>query len=232
MASILIVEDDIQINSLLVEALNKEGYTVTSAYSGSEGLLLITQSNFDLVLLDLMLPGLSGLDLLKRIRLNNEVPIIVVSAKEQVDDKVELLEAGADDYLVKPFDLKELKARINVSLKRKQSTLQDTSSIERIYFEGLIFDFETQTITYNKQELSLTPQERRILELLLSQPKKVFSKLEIYEYAWGADYLADDKTLTVHISNLRKKLDQISSRPWIETVWGIGFRLVSIKNDK
>ncbi|MGF3077053.1 response regulator transcription factor [Facklamia sp. P12955] len=232
MVSILVVEDDTQISKMLVEALTIEGYSVTPAYSGSEGQLLFEQSSFDLILLDLMLPGLSGLDLLKIIRREKSIPVIVISAKEQVDDKVEILQAGADDYLVKPFDLKELKARIQVCLKRYQTSLEEKTSNKRLNFEGLMIDLETQTINYQGQELNLTPQERRILELLLSQPKKVFSKLEIYEYAWGANYLADDKTLTVHVSNLRKKLDQISKRPWIETVWGIGFRLISLKNKK
>ncbi|MGX7109513.1 response regulator transcription factor [Facklamia miroungae] len=232
MVSILVVEDDLQINNMLLEALTKEGYLVTPAYSGSEGQLLFELSNFDLILLDLMLPGLSGLDLLKIIRGEKSIPVIVISAKEQVDDKVELLQAGADDYLVKPFDLKELKARIQVCLKRHQTSLEEKTSDKRLNFEGLMIDFETRAINYQGQELNLTPQERRILELLLSQPKKVFSKFEIYEYAWGADYLADDKTLTVHMSNLRKKLNQISKRPWIETVWGIGFRLISLENKK
>ncbi|MGF3067397.1 response regulator transcription factor [Facklamia sp. P12945] len=232
MVSILVVEDDTQISKMLVEALTIEGYSVTPAYSGSEGQLLFEQSSFDLILLDLMLPGLSGLDLLKIIRREKSIPVIVISAKEQVDDKVEILQAGADDYLVKPFDLKELKARIQVCLKRYQTSLEEKTSNKRLNFEGLMIDLETQAINYQGQELNLTPQERRILELLLSQPKKVFSKLEIYEYAWGANYLADDKTLTVHVSNLRKKLDQISKRPWIETVWGIGFRLISLKNKK
>lgn len=224
MAEILLIEDDLEINNMLVEALTLNGFEVTAAYSGTEGQLLIKQQEFDLILLDLMLPGLTGEDLLKEIRLRSQTPVLIISAKEQIDEKVELLQSGADDYLVKPFNLKELIARIQILLKRSGGR-SEKINVSIYDYHGLVYNSQTKALTYQDQELQLTPQERLILSLLLQQPEKIFTKLEIYEHAWGGTYLAEDKTLTVHMSNLRKKLDQATGKTWIETIWGIGFRL-------
>lgn len=228
MTKILIVEDDVPINELLRETLLKAGYQVSAAFSGSEGKLLVTHESFDLILLDLMLPGMTGEELLQVIRQEDQVPVIVISAKGEIDEKVDLLQMGADDYLVKPFDLKELLARIQVCLKRRGPQLENLTSI--LTYQGLSYDLETNIVSYNGSEVSLTPQERKILELLMKDPKKIYSKLEIYEYAWGGTYLAEDKTLNVHMSHLRKKLNAITGQEWIQTVWGIGFRLRESEN--
>ncbi|WP_195854028.1 response regulator transcription factor [Aerococcus tenax] len=223
MASILIVEDDPNIQEVLSEKLKLEGYDFTQAYSGTEALLCLEKDNFDLVLLDLMLPGMTGEDFLANLRKEGDTPVIVLSAKDSSTSKVALLRAGANDYMVKPYDLNELLARIEVQLKNRQRIL--SSKAEIFSFEGLCLDQANQVITYQEQELSLTPRERAILILLLKSPKRIFTKQEIYEGAWQEAYYGDDKTLSVHISNLRKKLKEVSGRDWIETIWGLGFRL-------
>lgn len=223
MGKILIIEDNPDIHRLAEEALVKNGFETQSAYSGTEGQLLLGMEDFDLILLDLMLPGLSGEDLLKDIRSKSNIPIIVMSAKDAIDSKVEVLESGADDYIVKPFDLKELIARIQVQLKKK-GTLEAAPST--LYQLGdLVFDEEAGTLSFAGRELSLTRQESRILECFLKQPKKIFSKEEIYTVAWEDFYIGADKTINVHISNMRKKLLEQTGKEWIQTVWGVGFRL-------
>ncbi|WP_195851055.1 response regulator transcription factor [Aerococcus tenax] len=223
MASILIVEDDPNIQEVLSEKLKLEGYDFIQAYSGTEALLCLEKENFDLVLLDLMLPGMTGEDFLSNLRKENDTPVIVLSTKDSSTSKVNLLRAGANDYMVKPYDLNELVARIEVQLKNRQGNL--SSKTENLPFEGLCLDQANKVITYQGQELSLTPRERAILILLLKSPKRIFTKQEIYEGAWQEAYYGDDKTLGVHISNLRKKLKEVSGKDWIETIWGLGFRL-------
>ncbi|MDK6371797.1 response regulator transcription factor [Aerococcus urinae] len=223
MTIILIVEDDPSIQDMLSEKLKREGYDYKQAYSGTEALLNLDKTAFDLILLDLMLPGMTGEDFLSNLRKENNTPVIVLSAKDSSISKVTLLRAGANDYMVKPYDLNELMARIEVQLKNRQGT--SSSNPEIISYQGLSLDQANHLISYQGQELSLTPRERAILSLLLTYPKRIFSKQEIYEGAWQEAYFGDDKTLSVHISNLRKKLKAVSGRDWIETIWGLGFRL-------
>lgn len=225
MVSILLVEDDQEINNMLVEFLSQHEFKVTPAYSGTEGRLWIKSEAFDLVLLDLMLPGLSGEELLVEIRKISQVPVIVLSAKGQIESKVQVLRMGADDYMVKPFNLQELLARIQVCLKRNQIQAQTINQPIVYQLGGLSYNEETQVIAFQGQEIHLTAQERLILALLLKQPKKIFTKRELIELAWQDYYEGDDKTLNVHISNIRKKLTKVSQEDWIETVWGIGYRL-------
>ncbi|KAA9234344.1 MULTISPECIES: response regulator transcription factor [Aerococcus] len=223
MTTILIVEDDPSIQDMLSEKLKRDGYDYKQAYSGTEALLNLDKAAFDLILLDLMLPGMTGEDFLSNLRKENNTPVIVLSAKDSSTSKVSLLRAGANDYMVKPYDLNELMARIEIQLKNKQGTC--SSNTEIISCQGLSLDQANQLISYQGKELSLTPRERAILRLLLTYPKRIFSKQEIYEGAWQEAYFGDDKTLSVHISNLRKKLKAVSGKDWIETIWGLGFRL-------
>ena len=224
MTKILVIEDDVEINNLIKETLIKDGYQVTCAYSGTEGRLILKDQNFDLILLDLMLPGVSGESLLKEIHQELDLPIIVVSAKGEIEGKVQVLESGADDYLVKPFDLKELLARVQTCLRRSKAHRGVIDST--IYqHDGLKFDPINQVISYQDQEIILTPQERKILEILLKHPQKIFTKNELFELAWQDYYVGEDNTINVHISNLRRKLMKHTGKEFIETVWGIGFRL-------
>ena len=222
MNEILIVEDDMHISALLKEALQKEGYCCTQAFSGTEARLLLTMNRYALVLLDLMLPGISGEDVLQEIRRQGQTPVIVLTAKDTIDVKVEFLKKGADDYVTKPFDIKEVLARIEVQLRKSTKEIQKT----KISYQGMVLDKDTHQVFIDERELpKITKQEFSILELLLKHPKKLFSKEEIFEYAWEEVYMGETKTLDVHISNIRKKIKEVSDKEYIETVWGIGFRL-------
>lgn len=224
---VLIVEDDENINSLLREALTRHGLNCVQAYSGTDGLRIFKSDKFDLVLLDLMMPGMTGETLTQRIREVSKVPIIIVSAKSSVDSKVDLLSSGADDFIGKPFELKELIARVDVQLRKvsseeEQGQLSDAKVIE---FKDLRLDIENYTVTVKDTDIGLTRQEFKILELFLKYPGKVFSKREIYEYAWNDVYIGEDKTINVHISNIRTKIKKITEDEYIDTIWGVGFRL-------
>ncbi len=218
---ILVIEDNPEINNMIKESLLKNNYLCTQAYSGTEGLLQITSTKFDLIILDLMLPGITGAELLHKIKPQNHIPVIVVSAKDALDSKVELLESGANDYITKPFELKELLARISVQL-RSSSESFDTKPI---IYKDLCLDKSTYQISLKETIIPLTKQEFKIIELLLTYPNKVFSKQDIYNYAWNDYYLGEDNTINVHISNIRQKIKKITSTEYIETVWGIGFKL-------
>lgn len=222
MAKILIIEDDTNINNMIAEYLGENGYLCTQAFSGSEGSLRFSMEPFDLILLDLMLPGLSGEELIKLFV--GKVPVIVLSAKNELDSKVKLLSAGANDYICKPFDLKELLVRVQVQLRSLPASKLPDSSAE-LRYRDWILNPETQEMIAAGEPIELTLHEFRILELLMKHPKKVFTKQMIYEYAWDEDYFVDDKTINVHISNMRSKLKPSQTDSYIQTVWGMGFKL-------
>lgn len=223
MAKILIVEDDNDINALVKETLCNAGHECIQAYSGTEGLLYAKSKEFSLAVLDLMLPGISGEELLKEIKKLKSIPVIIMSAKDSIDTKIELLDSGAEDYITKPFDLKELTARVSVQLRRFSP--ENILVQEKLIFEELSLDTASMTVSVNDNALDLTRHEYKIMELLIKNPDKVFSKQAIYDYAWEDYYIGEDKTINVHISNIRKKLKSYSDKEYIETVWGIGFKL-------
>lgn len=218
MKNIFVVDDDINIGNMLEELLSREGYRVTRAYSGTEALLVLSSLRPDLVLLDLMLPGLDGKELRPRLR---GIPVIVVSAKVGVEDKVDLLLGGAADYVTKPFDTKELLARITVQLRNAVSA----GAGMRLEYGDLVMDTATHSISVCEQEVRLTRTEYAILKLLMQNPSQVITKTLLLEKISEDTPDCMESSLRVHISNLRKKLRDICGKDYIESVWGIGFKM-------
>lgn len=219
---ILIVEDDADINTIMAKHLAKQGYECTQAFTGTDGVMLLSQTLFDMVIMDLMLPGIQGEDAVRLIRSRNALlPIIVVSARVSVTDKVNLLNMGADDYLTKPFDLDELAARVEVQFRKRTTRVVN----DFIAFGDWTIDREARTLTVKDTPVPLTKTEFEVLELLVAHPNKVFTKHELYEMAWNEPYSVDDSTLNVHISNIRGKLKPSGTDSYIQTVWGLGFKL-------
>ncbi|NLZ47626.1 MAG: response regulator transcription factor [Clostridiales bacterium] len=225
-ANILIVEDDNEINNMLALLLSKNGYNVRQAYSGTEAKLYLDQMEFHLVLLDLMIPGVNGEQLLLDIRATNQMPIIVITAKLDKQLKLDLLRAGADDYIIKPFDLDEVSARVYSNIRRYLEFSNGNNSSERLTYKDIVMDKNTKEVWVNSKLVTLTAREFAILELILSHPKKVFTKANLFESVWGDEYLGDDNTVNVHISNLRHKLTKANTNEeYIETIWGMGYRI-------
>ncbi len=219
MHHILIIDDDTYINNMLSEALTREGYQVSCAFSGTEALLLLQNLRPDLILLDLMLPGLSGDQLLPKI---SEIPVIVVSARTDSDEKVNLLLGGAVDYVTKPFALRELLARITVHLRTPPA--KETRDILTI--DTLSLDTTSHEVSISDQTQKLTKTEFAILKLLMCNPGQAISKSHILEKISADTPDCTEGSLKQHVSNLRKKLRELDGKEHIESVWGIGFRLI------
>ena len=223
MKTIAIIDDDIHIGNILAEVLTQESYIVLRAYSGTEALYLLAQNKPDLILLDLMLPGLSGEEVLPHIR---DIPVIVLSAKADAQDKVNLLLNGAADYMTKPFDIKELLARIIVQFRKAEKVTDDTV----IAVGDLTLNVASQGMAVQGQPVKLTRTEYAILKLLMSNPKQVISKNTLLDRISLDTPDCTERSLKQHISNLRKKLKDVSGADYIETVWGIGFKLEEQKS--
>ncbi|MFT5873133.1 MAG: two-component system OmpR family response regulator [Clostridium sp.] len=224
--NILIVEDDNTINTLLARLMEKNGYNVVQAYSGTEAMLCIESSDFQLVLMDLMLPGITGNELIVSIRKTKEMPVIVISAKIDKKHKVELLNLGADDYITKPFDIEEVSARVYSNIRRYMKFYNNNDENQNLIYKNIFLNRETKEVYVNNKEINFTAREFHILELFLSHPKKVFSKANLFESVWGEEYFGDDNTVNVHMSNLRNKLQKANPKEeYIETLWGMGYKL-------
>ena len=223
--NILVVEDDQDINRLLCKILEGGGYCCRPAFSGSEAMLWAGQYEYDLVLLDLMLPGLTGEEFIARIRESRTMPIIVLSAKAGLESRVEVLRLGADDFIPKPFDNAEVLARVEAQLRRYKQFSPQGSASNRLTQGTLVLDRENITVEIEGKPVPVTAREFEILALLMAAPKKVFTREQLYEQVWGGEYMGDDNTVNVHISNLRSKLAKVSDNEFIKTVWGIGFKM-------
>ena len=226
---ILVVEDDWDINALLCKILSQNGYDVRGAYSGSEAKMCIEKSQYDLIILDLMLPGICGEELIKEIRKNYLMPIIVESAKITPEDKIGVLKMGADDFISKPFDINEVLARVEAQLRRyKAFSSSKTNSNNKLTHKNLTLDIDSRKVQVNGININLTVREFDILELLISNPNKVFTRANLFEAVWKDEFIGDYNTVNVHISNLRAKISKIDKEnEYIQTVWGIGFKLKS-----
>jgi len=222
MEKILIVEDDDYINQLLVDLL-EETYELEQAFSGTEAKRIFKKGKYDLILLDLMLPGLSGQDLIKEIRKDSNVPIIVITAKSEMSVLAEVFKLGANDYIAKPFHNVEVQARIESLLK---NTRQNSKKKEEVLeAAGIEMNLQTHTVLFNGHEIDLKLKEFDLLKCFLENPRKVFTKANLYETVWKEPYYGDDNTIAVHISRLRNKLEPYSEDELIKTVWGVGFKL-------
>ncbi|MDR3584952.1 MAG: response regulator transcription factor [Desulfosporosinus sp.] len=221
---IILVDDEPEILNLVRDYLSREGFTVLTALNGNEGMQLIEREKPDLVLLDWMLPGMSGLEMCKHLRETSTIPIIMLTAKSEEIDRVLGLEFGADDYIVKPFSLRELAARIKTVLRRSSGVAQENNSSILIRGE-LNIDITSHKVSKRGLELSLTPTEFNILHLLATRPGTVYSRLQLLRQAMGEEYLYYERSIDTHVSNLRKKVEDNPSDPkYVETVFGVGYR--------
>lgn len=225
MHCVLIVEDDSDINNFINDYFVIKGYATIQAFSGTEGLLrLKSEKNICCVILDLMLPGISGEEIIQEIRKVSDVPIITVSAKNEEEAKIEVLKLGADDFLLKPFNLEELQLKVERNIQKYLN--QQVSYKKNEEFKNIILNQDTREVFVSGQNVYFTSKEFDILMLLIQNPNKVISKEKIFKEVWHEDYCIDTQTVTVHIKNIRKKIKEINpTTPTIETVWGIGFKI-------
>ena len=225
---ILIVEDDTDINNLLKKILRAAGYEIEQAFSGTEAKFYFGNHWPDLLLLDLMLPGMSGEELLRQIRRERKcnIPVLILSAKNALKDKVELLGIGADDYITKPFEPEEIIARIQAAIRRSGLAANAETAPEALTYKNINLYPDLRKVVVQGAELSLTAKEYEILYLLIQNPEKVYSRESLYELVWQDGYYGTDHTVNVHISNLRKKIKEYDTiEDYVQSVYGIGFRL-------
>lgn len=219
-STILIIEDDKDINEMLTKLLTNNNYNVINAYSGTEG-VLVHDDSIDLILLDLMLPGKNGEEIIKELKNKNNVPVIVMSAIQDIDKKVDLFDLGANDYITKPFHNDELLARIKVQLRDKSNTISNILKFKDIELNRVNF-----TVNCNNKEVSFTKKEFELLKLLMENENQTLTKSMIFDSIWNDENSADDNTLNVHISKIKNKLKECNpDEEYIETVWSIGYRL-------
>ena len=220
---ILIVEDQKDVNAMLAQILKQAGYQIQSEYTGTDAINAIKTKEFELVLLDIMLPYKSGDEVLREMRTFTDTPVIVISEKDMVGTKIDLLKLGADDYITKPFDLGEVVARVESLLRR---TRRKENKDKPFTYKDITLDSATKRVSIGEKELDLTAKEYKILELLITNLGRVFTKANLYEIVWEDEYFEDDNAVKTHISNLRSKLKKANpNNDYIETVWGLGYRL-------
>ncbi len=227
---ILVIEDDADINRLLCRYLEREGYQVVGAFSGTEAKLQLQLGSFALILLDLMLPGASGEELIHEVRQTSHIPIIVISAKTALESKVKVLKTGADDYVTKPFEREEVLARVDALLRRSRNTNVPAANslMNKYILKQLVLNPVSREVVVKDHAIALTAYEFDILLLLLKNPDKVFTKEQLYQDIWKTGYYGEDNTINVHISNIRKKIKEYDGDSYIKTVWGIGFKVDTV----
>ena len=221
-ATILLIEDDRNISELLQLYLEKEGYAVITAPDGRQGLDQFRSAAPDLILLDVMMPVMNGWDTCRAIRAESQVPIIMLTAKSETDDKVMGLKAGADDYITKPFEMKEVLARIEAILRRAGTAR--AASANRIVFDRLVIDMDAFELIVDGKKVDAPPKEMELLHYLASTPNRVYTRNQLLDEVWGFDYFGDSRTVDVHIKRLREKLEGVSTKWSLKTVWGVGYK--------
>jgi len=221
--SVLIVEDDKNIAELLQMYLEKEGYAVTLATDGGQGLDKFRAIGPDLVLLDVMMPVMDGWAVCRAIRASSQVPVIMLTAKSEVDDKVAGLKSGADDYITKPFEMKEVLARIEAVLRRSERCAGENTA-RKLSFDKLTIDMDAFELTVDGKKVDTPPKEMELLFYLASSPNRVYTRNQLLDEVWGFDYFGDSRTVDVHVKRLREKLEGISPKWCLKTVWGVGYK--------
>ncbi|PWM13367.1 MAG: DNA-binding response regulator [Clostridia bacterium] len=221
--SILIVEDDNNIADLLRLYLEKEGYQATIAADGTQGIDLYRKLRPDLVLLDVMMPGVDGWGVLRAIRQDSQTPVIMLTAKGETTDKVSGLKQGADDYITKPFEMKEVLARIEAVLRRAAGD-GDKEKPRRLVFDKLIIDLDSFELIVDGKRVETPPKEMELLYHLASTPNRVYTRNQLLDEVWGFDYFGDSRTVDVHVKRLREKLEGVSDQWSLKTVWGVGYK--------
>ncbi|HIT34601.1 MAG TPA: response regulator transcription factor [Candidatus Faecousia intestinigallinarum] len=221
--SVLIVEDDRNISELLQMYLEKEGYSVSVAYDGGEGLNKFRAVKPDLVLLDVMMPVMDGWGVCRAIRAESKTPVIMLTAKGETDDKVAGLKTGADDYITKPFEMKEVLARIEAVLRRTSGAVAEKKE-RRLTFDNLIIDMDAFVLTVKGEKIYTPPKEMELLYYLASSPNRVYTRNQLLDEVWGFDYFGDSRTVDVHVKRLREKLEGASDQWCLKTVWGVGYK--------
>ena len=221
--SVLIVEDDKNIADLLQMYLEKEGYAVTTAADGGQGLTKFRAIKPDLVLLDLMMPIMDGWSVCKAIREESQTPVIMLTAKGETDDKVAGLKSGADDYITKPFEMKEVLARIEAVLRRADRAPAEKCA-RQLNFDKLTIDMDAFELTIDGKKVEAPPKEMELLFYLASSPNRVYTRNQLLDEVWGFDYFGDSRTVDVHVKRLREKLEGVSDRWSLKTVWGVGYK--------
>ena len=221
--SVLVVEDDRNIAELLQMYLEKEGYAVTVANDGGQGLSKFRAIKPDLVLLDVMMPIMDGWAVCKAIRAESQTPVIMLTAKGETDDKVAGLRSGADDYITKPFEMKEVLARIEAVLRRA-SGISAEKKARRLVFDQLIIDMDAFELTVAGKKVDIPPKEMDLLFYLASSPNRVYTRNQLLDEVWGFDYFGDSRTVDVHVKRLREKLEGVSEQWCLKTVWGVGYK--------
>lgn len=227
--NVLVVEDDVNIADLLRLYLEKEGFVVRRAADGGKALEEFRKEAPDLILLDIMLPVLDGWGVCAKIRETSKVPIIMLTAKGEVFDRIQGLEMGADDYIVKPFEMKELLARINAVLRRTELP-EDTK--KRLAFDKLVINLDSYELIVNGQKIDTPPKELELLYHLAATPNRVYTRNQLLDEVWGFDYFGDSRTVDVHIKRLREKLENVSDKWALKTVWGVGYKFELTDQDK
>ncbi len=226
---VLIIEDELNIIELVAYNLEKEGWLVSKAQTGEEGLEKIEEEHPDIILLDLMLPGIDGMEICRRTRQNKltkDIPIIILTAKAEEADRVLGLESGADDYVTKPFSPRELVARIRAVLRRADRNFSETEDKETIILGPIKMDLRQHKVLVDNNEIDLTPKEFDLLHLLMSHPGRAFSREYLLENLWGYEFFGDTRTVDVHVRRLRQKIEENPAQPyWLETVRGVGYRI-------
>ena len=221
--SVLIVEDDRNIAELLQMYLEKEGYAVTVAADGGQGLTKFRSIKPDLVLLDVMMPVMDGWSVCRAIRAESQTPIIMLTAKSETEDKITGLRSGADDYITKPFEMKEVLARIEAVLRRSCGTAAEKKQ-RRLTFDKLVIDMDAFELIVDGKKIDTPPKEMELLFYLASSPNRVYTRNQLLDEVWGFDYFGDSRTVDVHVKRLREKLESVSENWSLKTVWGVGYK--------